>query len=121
VYPPLAKAARISGAVVVEVTLDEQGEVISARAISGHPLLKESAITAARGWTFNPTQLSGVPVKVIGTITFNFSLDKEPPSGIHDPARVEKPVLDDIEETKNALTNNSLLPGGTFQPRGSLR
>jgi protein TonB len=72
-YPPLARAARVSGAVVVEVTVDEAGNVISARAISGHPLLKDAAVAAARGWKFTPTQLSGVPVKVIGTITFNFT------------------------------------------------
>ena len=73
-YPPLAKAARVSGAVVVEVTVDEAGNVISARAVSGHPLLKDAAVAAARGWRFTPTQLSGTPVKVIGTITFNFNL-----------------------------------------------
>lgn len=72
VYPEMAKAAGIEGAVVVEVTLDEQGYVISARAVSGHPLLRDAAVGAARGWAFSPTQLSGVPVKVIGTITFNF-------------------------------------------------
>src|SRR5436853_3946888 len=75
VYPPSAKAAKVSGAVVVEVTIDEAGKVIEARAISGHPLLKDSAIEAAREWTFSPTQLSGVPVKVIGTLTFNFHSD----------------------------------------------
>lgn len=73
-YPPLAKAARVNGSVVVEVTVDESGNVIAARAISGHPLLKIAAVEAARGWKFTPTQLSGVPVKVIGTITFNFNL-----------------------------------------------
>src|SRR3989442_5993217 len=50
-YPPLAKAARVSGAVVVEVTIDEEGNVMSARAISGHPLLKDAALAAARGLT----------------------------------------------------------------------
>lgn len=73
-YPPLAKAAQVSGAVVVELTIDEEGNVIAARAISGHPLLKDSAVTAAKGWRFNQTRLQGVPVKVIGTITFNFNL-----------------------------------------------
>jgi protein TonB len=72
-YPPLAKAARVSGAVVVEITIDEDGNVISARAMSGHPLLKDAAVAAARGWKFRPTLLSGQPVKVIGTITFNFT------------------------------------------------
>ncbi len=75
VYPPLAKAARVSGTVVVEVTVDEEGNVISARALSGHPLLKDAAVSAAKGWKFSPTMLSGVPVKVIGTITFNFNMD----------------------------------------------
>ena len=78
VYPPLAKAARVSGAVVVEVTVDEDGNVISARAMSGHPLLKDAAVAAARQWTFAPHKLSGVPVKVIGTITFNFNLGEPP-------------------------------------------
>jgi TonB family protein len=74
-YPPLAKAARVSGSVVVEVTIDEDGNVFAARAISGHPLLKDAAVAASREWTFAPTILTGVPVKVIGTITFNFNLD----------------------------------------------
>jgi len=60
-YPPLAKAARVSGAVVVEVTIDEEGNVMAARAISGHPLLKDAAVAAARGWTFASTTLQGVP------------------------------------------------------------
>lgn len=77
-YPPLAKTAEISGAVVVEVTVDEDGSVIAARAISGHPLLKDAAVTAARGWVFAPTILAGAPVKVIGTITFNFNLGTPP-------------------------------------------
>jgi TonB family protein len=74
-YPPLAKAAHISGAVVVEVTIDESGNVQSARVISGHPLLKDAAVQAAQGWKFQQTTLSGTPVKVIGTITFNFQMD----------------------------------------------
>jgi TonB family protein len=73
-YPPLAKAARVSGSVVVEVTVDQEGDVISSRAISGHPLLKDAAVNAAHGWKFSPTMLQGIPVKVIGTITFNFNL-----------------------------------------------
>jgi protein TonB len=42
--------------------------------VSGHPLLRDPAVNAARGWRFKPTLLSGQPVKVVGTITFNFSL-----------------------------------------------
>src|SRR5262249_53318547 len=74
-YSPFAKAARVSGAVVVEVTVDTDGKVIAARAISGHPLLKDEAVTAARQWVFQPTLLSRQAVRVIGTITFNFQAD----------------------------------------------
>jgi TonB family protein len=73
-YPPLAKAANVSGTVVVEITVDETGDVISARAISGHPLLKDAAVDAARQWKFSPTTLAGEAIKVVGTLTFNFAL-----------------------------------------------
>ena len=73
-YPPLAKLARIEGAVNVEVVIDEAGNVISARALSGHSLLKEAAENAARAWKWRPTLLNGSPVQVVGSITFNFTL-----------------------------------------------
>jgi len=77
-YPPIAKAARASGAVQVQVTIGETGEVIEATVISGHPLLRDAALQAARQWLFQPTELSGVPVKVQGILTFNFTLSEEP-------------------------------------------
>ncbi|MBP6820183.1 MAG: energy transducer TonB [Acidobacteria bacterium] len=73
-YPPIAKAARASGAVQVQVTISEDGRVIDAQVVSGHPLLRDAALQAARQWTFKPTELSGVPVKVQGVLTFNFTL-----------------------------------------------
>ena len=73
-YPPIAKAARASGTVTVQVTVDEQGNVISARATGGHPLLQQAAVSAARQARFSPTLLSGQPVKVNGVITYNFVL-----------------------------------------------
>lgn len=73
-YPAIAKAARASGTVVVQVLVDEQGRVVSAHAVSGHPLLQQSAVSAARQARFSPTLLSGQPVKVSGVITYNFVL-----------------------------------------------
>jgi hypothetical protein len=35
-------------------------------------LLRDAAVEAARAWKFELTELSGVPVRVIGTLTFNF-------------------------------------------------
>jgi protein TonB len=71
-YPPIAKAAHASGTVTVQVTIDENGNVISAHAVSGHPLLQAVAVAAAKGARFSPTKLSGQPVKVTGVITYNF-------------------------------------------------
>lgn len=71
-YPPIARAAHAAGTVVVQVTIDENGSVISARAVSGHPLLQAVAVAAARNARFSPTKLSGQPVKVTGVIQYNF-------------------------------------------------
>jgi periplasmic protein TonB len=71
-YPPAARAVRAAGAVSVQVLIDESGNVVSASAVSGHPLLRAAAVQAARGARFSPTQLSGQPVKVSGVITYNF-------------------------------------------------
>jgi len=74
IYPIAAKRERLSGTVIVEVTVDEKGVVIDARAVCGPDLLVPASIEAARRWTFTPTLLSGVPVKVIGTLTFNYHI-----------------------------------------------
>lgn len=71
-YPAAAKAVRAGGAVSVQVLISESGSVISASAVSGHPLLRAAAESAARGARFSPTLLSGQPVKVSGVITYNF-------------------------------------------------
>lgn len=72
-YPPAARAVRASGAVNVQVTIDEEGNVISASAVSGHPLLKSAAEQAARASKFSPMVLSGQKVKVTGVIVYNFT------------------------------------------------
>jgi periplasmic protein TonB len=71
-YPPIARAAHASGTVVVQVLIDENGHVVSASAVSGHPLLINAAVSAARQARFSPTKLSGQPVKVTGVIQYNF-------------------------------------------------
>jgi protein TonB len=71
-YPAAARAVRASGAVQVQVLIDEEGRVVSASAAGGHPLLQAAAVAAARQARFSPTMLSGQPVKVSGIITYNF-------------------------------------------------
>jgi TonB family protein len=74
-YPPAARAVRAEGTVTVQVLVDEKGNVASATATSGHPLLRNAAVLAARQAKFAPTMLSGQPVRVSGVITYRF----EPP------------------------------------------
>ncbi|HKS42742.1 MAG TPA: TonB family protein [Blastocatellia bacterium] len=73
-YPMAAKRAAISGSVIVEVTVDENGKVLEAKSLCGPNALVETAVKAAYDWKFSPTLLNGKPVKVKGTITFNFNL-----------------------------------------------
>lgn len=71
-YPLVARAAHAEGTVVVQVLIDEEGNVIAARAVSGHPLLQAASVAAAREAKFAPTRLAGAPVKVTGVIQYNF-------------------------------------------------
>lgn len=73
-YPSIAKQAGVQGAVQILVTISEEGRVIDASIVSGHPLLRQATLDAARRWIFNPTTLTEVPVKVQGILTFNFTL-----------------------------------------------
>jgi TonB family protein len=73
-YPAIAKAARASGTVTVQITFDEEGKVIAARAVSGHPLLQQAAVDAAYKARFSPVRLSGQPIKVTGLLLYNFHL-----------------------------------------------
>ena len=71
-YPPAARAVRASGAVNIQVLIEEDGNVFTAAAVSGHPLLRAAARNAACAAVFSPTYLDGSPVKVSGVITYNF-------------------------------------------------
>jgi len=74
VYPEAARRARLTGVVTVEVVIDVSGKVIGARAVSGPEMLRDAAERAARQAKFTPALLSGQPVRVAGTISYNFSL-----------------------------------------------
>jgi TonB family protein len=73
VYPPAARAVRAAGAVNVQIAVDENGNVTSATAVSGHPLLRSAAVAAARGAKFKPTLINGKPYRVTGVLVFNFA------------------------------------------------
>lgn len=71
-YPAAARAARIGGAVSVQVLIAENGRLLSAAPLSGHPELYGAAVSAACRSEFEPTKLEGNPVKVSGVITYNW-------------------------------------------------
>jgi protein TonB len=72
IYPIIAKNTRTQGTVIVQVMIDEEGKVISAKATSGHPFLVPEAQKAALRARFSPTILGEQKVKVQGVITYNF-------------------------------------------------
>lgn len=72
-YPPTALLMGIQGKVDVQITIDEEGRVISAKAASGHPFLRGPAESAAWKARFKPTTISNIPVKVTGVIVYNFT------------------------------------------------
>ncbi|GAC1398776.1 MAG: hypothetical protein NVSMB56_13720 [Pyrinomonadaceae bacterium] len=72
-YPEMARRARVSGSVTVEVVIDVSGKITSAQAVSGPVMLRQAAEQAARQAHFEPKMLSGQPVKVSGSINYNFS------------------------------------------------
>jgi periplasmic protein TonB len=75
-YPDAAKRARVSGVVEVEVVIDINGKVISAKALRGPGMLQQAAEMSAKQARFTPTLLSGQPMKVVGIITYNFTLQQ---------------------------------------------
>jgi TonB family protein len=72
-YPQIAKAARAAGNVMVEVTVDENGNVVAAKAVSGHPLLQAASVAAALNAKFVPGKPSGQAMK--GILVYTFSSD----------------------------------------------
>lgn len=73
-YPAMAKQIHLQGPVNIQILVDEQGKVISAQIVSGHPILSPSARDAALRARFTPTVLNGQAVKIQGVITYNFVL-----------------------------------------------
>ena len=76
IYPQIAKTARISGKVVLEAIIGENGHIESLHVVTGHPMLQQAALQAVRQWVYQPTLLNEQPVKVSTTIEVNFTLNQ---------------------------------------------
>ena len=73
-YPQIARNARIQGAVVLQAVISKGGTIENLKVVSGHPMLRQSAIDAVRQWRYRPYFLNGEPVEVETQITVNFTL-----------------------------------------------
>lgn len=73
VYPPLARAQRVQGDVVIDALIDTTGKVTATKIITGHPLLQSAAADSVRLWKYQPAQLNGqaIPIHINVTITFH--------------------------------------------------
>ncbi len=74
VYPQMARIARVSGTVILQVIVDEEGNVSEVKVLQGNPLLTDEAVRAVRQWKYSPTLLNGEPIPVTATVTVNFTL-----------------------------------------------
>jgi periplasmic protein TonB len=73
-YPPISRAARVQGNVVLKAIINREGNIQDLQLVSGHPMLVPAAITAVREWRYRPYLLNGQPVEVETTITVIFTL-----------------------------------------------
>ena len=74
IYPPMAQSAKVQGIVIIEATIDCNGDVTDAKVLRGQPLLNEAALESVKQWKYSQTLLNGVPVPVIMTVTVTFSV-----------------------------------------------
>jgi TonB family protein len=81
VYPREAQQARVSGVVILEAIIGEDGRVRSARVMRSIPQLDQAAIDAVQQWEYSPTLINGVAVPIVMTVTVNFALQGAPPLG----------------------------------------
>jgi TonB family protein len=73
VLPKKALEAHVSGMVILQLAVNEDGDVYDVKVMRGHPLLDEAAVDAARQWRYSPTLLNGEPVPVVATANVMFA------------------------------------------------
>lgn len=74
VLPAIARQAGVQGTVLLEVIIDEHGDVVEAKVLRSLPLLDDAALEAVRQWRYEPGQLHGRPVPVVMTVAVPFRL-----------------------------------------------
>jgi protein TonB len=75
-YPVIARQTKIQGTVVIDAVLDEDGRVIEARIVSGHPLLIQAALDTVKEWRYEPSYLNNQPISVALIVNVSFVLQQ---------------------------------------------
>jgi protein TonB len=75
IYPTIARQSRVSGVVILEAVIAEDGTVRNVRVLRSVPLLDDAPQDAVRQWRCTPTLLNGEPVPVVMTVTVPFELN----------------------------------------------
>jgi protein TonB len=74
VYPPLARQARVQGAVELRAIIGKTGAIENLVVVRGHPMLAAAAVEAVKQWRYRPYLLNNEPIEVETDITVNFLL-----------------------------------------------
>jgi len=113
VYPVDAQRDRITGAVMIQATIDTDGSVANAEVVGSIPALDQAALDAVTQWKFTPTTLKGTPVPVIMIVTVNFSLDGVKPA----PGAFTPPVgAPGVRMPPGATTGSTTRPTAPMGP-----
>jgi TonB family protein len=120
-YPQAAISAQLEGAVEVQVLVNEKGEVLNARAVSGNPVLGAAAEAAARRARFTGTKLSAEPAKIYGVINYVFIRPDHTPvsaSPVNDDS--SEPTTATPEETRTSESVKKQAGSNSNPPAGAL-
>jgi len=109
-YPPLAVQANVQGIVRLQAVIAKDGSVADLEAVSGHPLLLQTALDSVRQWRYQPTLQDGQPVEVATTIDLNFRLESAP---AHVPASAKSQPAAASGSTAPAPTSTPAAPAAT--------
>jgi TonB family protein len=75
VYPPTARQTKVQGVVTVSASIDQNGKVVSANALSGPLLLRQAAVDSVKQWKYSPGLLDGKPTPTQLTVNVDFRLN----------------------------------------------
>jgi TonB family protein len=102
-YPPIAKAARVQGDVLIGLVISVTGQVASEKVVSGPAMLQQAALDAVRKWSFLPFQVNGVSLQAATTLTIPFHIDKPGEGPTADQEKAAQALFPFLDKCRSAL------------------